>query len=185
MKKVAYIFLFLSSFCCYSQTLEKRFLKSFEQEQQELFEAIDEPENLEIDTSNSSNEIFRFTWLPSFNNPVIFTLKRENEKITAIGKFIYLDKPENYGNIDSIKVDTIKLNFRQWYDFREKVVRDSYFWFLPKNCILPLSDGAAWIYEARKAEKSNKVILQSPNKNSSIAEIGYFIANIFNFENLY
>ena len=163
-------------------------LESYQDRFQEFFDSVDEPIQLQCDTSGFWNGIYRFTWLPSFDNPIIVTIKRENQEVIAIGKFIVLQRPEDYSKISNIRTDTVRLEWRHWLDFTTSELDAALFWFLPENSINPKTDGAAWLIEAvtpQGNKGSKKVYLHSPRKNSSIYNVGLYLTRLFDFEELY
>ena len=162
-------------------------LESFQDRFQEFFNAVDEPLQIQCDTSEFWNGMYRFTWLPSFDNPIIITIKRENREVIAIGKFIVLERPEDYINIVDIRTDTVRLEWRHWLDFTTSKLDAALFWFLPENSINPRTDGSSWLIEASTPPGNkgrNKVYLDSPPKNSSIYNVGLYLTRLFGFEDL-
>ncbi len=163
-------------------------LDNYQDRFQKFFDSVDESTQLQCDTSSFWNEIYRFTWLPSFDNPIVVTIKRENQEVIAIGKFIELKRPEDYSDISNIQIDTVRLEWKHWLDFTTSELDAALYWFLPENSIIPSTDGAVWLIEAvtpQGNKGSKKVYLKSPRKNSSIYNVGLYLTRLFGFEELY
>ncbi len=185
MKKVTLLLLLLISLKSLGQSLESIYLKGYKEDQVKLFSVTNDLIAISCDTSSSWNGVYRFTWLPSFDNPIIITLKKEGGVTIAIAKFIELQSPEDYLNPVNVRVDTVELQREQWIDFTKTILDEALFWFLPENCINPQSDGAGWIIEAVNPNQRNTIVIQSPKKGSSVYNIGLYMTKLFQFEELY
>jgi hypothetical protein len=157
----------------------------YKSSQERVLVIAEEPLNLDCDTTNYWNGTFRFTWLPSYNNPMVITFQRKNQRVTATAKFIELKRPEDYDQVINVRTDSIELELRHWHQFTKSELDAALFWFLPENCIIPKNDGAAWIFEAVTPRKSKTVVVQSPRKDSSFYNLGLFLTNFFEVKELY
>ncbi|MEM9833110.1 MAG: hypothetical protein AAF944_20920 [Bacteroidota bacterium] len=126
-----------------------------------------------------------FTWLPSFDNPIVVAITRENKSVIAVGKFVYLGMSEDYSSILNMQVDTVNLEWKDWLDFTRIQLDAALFWYLPENSIDLKTDGAGWLIEAVTPKGSKKVYLHSPRKNSSMYNAGLYLTSLFGFEELY
>lgn len=153
---------------------------------EEFFEIMNEPKVLSCDSTHGANGTIRFTWLPSFDNPISITIYGKGRDVYAVGKFYDLEKPTIYSSLKSIRVDTLKISFGEWREFRDNQLHgEAFFWFLPEDCINPVSDGASWLIEGVTRERSNKVHLMSPREESSIFKACLYLTSLFGFTELY
>jgi len=95
--------------------------------------------------NKSEDEVYRFTWLRAFNNPVIIRFEKHNNAYT-----LYTKEMLDYkGYIpQKIKVNKAQqMNEYVWYSFKEKL-KDIDFWKLNSKDTEPTpSDGAEWLLE--------------------------------------
>ena len=92
-----------------------------------------------------NKEIFRFTWLRSFHNPVAIRIQKLEDDITLIVKVSNGAGGYKPGQIIIDK--TIPLSIGDWNNFMHKVEKID-FWNLPLNDPSNLGDdGAEWILE--------------------------------------
>jgi|GEM_PF-5232269 len=184
-RHLTFIFFLVLSVQLEAQNLDSIWFLNYKKMFSEFFETMSEPNSINYDTSLYINATYRFTWLPSFHNPISITITGNGRDITAIGKFYCLDRPGDFQNLQSINVDTIQISWHVWLDFQKIKLEESLYWFLPENCISPKLDGAAWLIEGESQMGSKKVYLQSPRKNSSIYNIGLFFTSLFGYTDLY
>ena len=101
--------------------------------------------------NNSEDEIYRFTWIRSFHNPIAVRFQKHNDSYILYTK----EMVNNDGYIlQEIKTNTEeKLTSYEWKNFKEKI-ENLNFWNVPANDPAPgANDGALWILEARVNNK--------------------------------
>jgi hypothetical protein len=98
-----------------------------------------------IYTYNGDDEIYRFTWLRSFHNPVIIRFVKHDNAYTLYTKELL----DNDGYIpQEIKVNAkVEMTSLDWQNFKSKI-DDLDFWNIVSNDTEPRpNDGAEWILE--------------------------------------
>lgn len=91
-------------------------------------------------------EIYRFTWLRTFDNPIIVRLERNADryKLTyKIGKGSAGYEPKGLK-----KSKTITVSNEDW-DYFSKLLNQTGFDTIPNKYYFPMTDGASWILEHR------------------------------------
>lgn len=117
-------------------------------------------------SSDSTQEIYRFTWLRTFHNPYIFTIV-----ISEKNSFIIVKKLDGAGGYKPGKLvrnDTLKINSED-KDMFIKSLEESKFWTLETNEKVMGLDGAEWLLEGRKKGNYHLVKRWSP-KNGNFRE---------------
>ena len=92
-------------------------------------------------------EIYRFLWLRTFNNPILIKLENNNNQYK-----LYWKKTNGYGGYYPGKITTSKekiISRRKWNRFKE-LLNSSNFWEEKNNGHIPMSDGVHWILEGSK-----------------------------------
>lgn len=101
--------------------------------------------------NSESAKIFRFTWLRTFDNPVVIGLKNENDKIT-----LYWKVCDGMGGYEPgfITINQSKeLTLSEWNDFSNKI-NDINFWSKSTRGIeISGTDGSIWILEGKDTGK--------------------------------
>jgi hypothetical protein len=96
-------------------------------------------------------EIYRFTWLRSFNHPIALTLYNVDDKIKLTVKFANGSGGFEPGQIMLNK--TLDISRSDWEAFQAKV-REANFWELPTDiAFAPAADGAEWILEGKTLDR--------------------------------
>lgn len=134
-------------------------------------------------TADSDNEYFRFTWLRTFDNPIVITLKKTGNKIQLYA--VRLDGAGGYdpGKIIEIRNEAITLTE---YDEFSKLIEFSNFWTRKSEYqifqeavensgeVIVTTDGAQWIFEGANHYKVHSFDRTSPNEDA-IYKIGIFL----------
>lgn len=96
------------------------------------------------------HEIYRFTWLRSFDEPVVIRIENKEDSIRLFVKM--LDYDDFYVSNEIILNDTIVLNASQWTEFTEKLKKIDFWSIDPiENTHGAIgTDGAQWILEGLK-----------------------------------
>jgi hypothetical protein len=127
----------------------------------------------DIYTYSGKDEIYRFTWLRSFDNPVVIRFqKHENTYILYTKEML-----DNGGYIpQEIKTDTKQeMTIFEWGTFKHKI-DDFYFWNIVPNDPEPRpNDGAEWILEGASKNKYHFIARTSPVDNKYKACCKYLI----------
>ena len=108
---------------------------------------LDEPIINELEICDDC-EIYRFTWLRTFNNPVIVRLERKADKYKLyykIGKGAAGYEPEGLKKSKSIKISNTE------WDYFIKLLNQTGFDTIQNRFYLPMFDGTTWIFENRSA----------------------------------
>ena len=102
-----------------------------------------------------SAKVFRFTWLRTFDNPIVIGLENKNDSITLYWKVC--DGAGGYEPGKIIKDKCIRLTLKEWTDFVTNINSIDY-WNLPsiESRILG-TDGAQWILEGKELGKYHVV----------------------------
>ena len=117
----------------------------------EYLSALEEP----VLSDSLPTEIYRFTYLRTFDNPIVIGLKNSNDTITIYWKMS--DGAGGYEPGGIIENRNKKLTMVEWEKFENKI--DSInFWNLPttEKGLLG-TDGAQWILEGKKLGKYHVV----------------------------
>ena len=128
----------------------------------EHLKALDEP----VLTDSLPTKIYRFTWLRTFNNPIVIGLENENDSITLYWKVC--DGEGGYLPGKLIKHKKILLDLNVWTQFSQKIESID-FWNLQttENDIFG-TDGAQWILEGKELGKYHVVDRWSGGKISTV-----------------
>jgi hypothetical protein len=107
-----------------------------------------------------SEEIYRFTWLRSFNFPVVFRFQKQGFNFILTTKVLrerYDEYPDELETNDAVSV-----SFFKWYRFKGKLA-EADFWKLDLNdkTARP-NDGSVWIVEGVKDGKYHMVERWAP-----------------------
>jgi hypothetical protein len=113
--------------------------------------ALEEP----VLSDSLPTKVFRFTWLRTFNNPVVIGLENKNDSITLYWKVC--DGEGGYEPGKLIESKKKQLNLNEWTHFLQTIDKLN-FWKLEtaKNEIMG-TDGAQWILEGKELGKYHVV----------------------------
>lgn len=91
-------------------------------------------------------EIYRFTWLRTFHNPIIVRLERKSDRYKLTYKIG--NGSAGYEPKGLKKSKTITISKRD-YDYFSKMLNQTEFDTIPNRYFFPVTDGAFWILEHR------------------------------------
>lgn len=129
----------------------------------------------------TDKEIFRFTWLRTFNNPVSIRIEKEGDNYFIIKTLTTGKGGYEPGNLkDYVKKRITKPEWDKFISLQNKIKE----WGNYYNSEMKISmDGAEWIYEY-KTPNSYKIIKEtSPDKESEFAAIGLYLIKLCVLEN--
>ena len=114
---------------------------------------------------NGSNEIYRFTWLRTFHNPIAIRIEKNGHDYILFWKQCSGAGGYEPGNIE---VSTQRVISKvQWDKFKSKV-HTLNFWNMNTNEGETLgTDGSRWILEGKEANKYHVVDRWTPNEKSN------------------
>lgn len=120
-------------------------------------------------------EVYRFLWLRSFHNPMVFRIEK-NKNYYLIRKGLDLRaKPQTiYIN------DTIILSNSDAKKLNSKILKMNFF-KMNNNVLKGTVDGSRWVIEIKNSNQYNAVARFSP-KNSELYELGKYILNLSQLE---
>lgn len=113
-------------------------------------DALDEP----ILNVSLPTKVFRFTWLRTFNNPIVIRLENNNNSIT-----LYWKVSDGAGGYEPGKIiinKSKKLTIKKWYEFVANIFLID-FWNLPTVDNSFELDGSQWILEGKELGKYHVV----------------------------
>jgi hypothetical protein len=113
-----------------------------------------------IYTYNGDDEIYRFTWLRSFHNPVIIRFEKHKTNYTLYTKELI----DNEGYIpQEIKKNTkLEMTLSEWENFKNKASNLNFWSMLPNDPNPRPMDGAEWILEGVSKNKYHFIARTSP-----------------------
>lgn len=142
----------------------KSILKQFEEERLYL--------------KQTKKEIFRFTWLRSFDDQIVIRVEKDGDDyylIQKIGRF----KDYESNEIVLKKNTKKKISKKEWDEFMllTNKIQD---WNIPHSKIG--IDGAQWVYEYLASDSYKIINRFSPNKESEFAAIGLYLIKLCGLE---
>ncbi len=117
-----------------------------------------------IFNATSRNEIYRFTWLRSFDNAVAIRIERHGDNYYLFWKVS--DGKGGYAPGKLIINKQISIDKATWQKFK-KCLRQCDFWNLKTNVLVLNDDGAQWILEGKENKNYHVVVRWSPTKEAS------------------
>ncbi|WP_435277121.1 hypothetical protein ACMAZF_09550 [Psychrobium sp. nBUS_13] len=183
MKYIVPIILFLVS--CTTQPTGKYFPDGLLSEHEDLdsfvqswygkhLASMDEPS-----LANATNHEYRFTWLPTFHQPMIFRISIEDEKY-----IFYVKRTDGAGGYDSGRIvdnQKIKIPIETARNIISKLESDCQFWGQPTTLDTMGFDGSQWIFEASKKGRYHVVDRWSPD-DGCFYEIGVELMSLSNLK---
>lgn len=106
-----------------------------------------------------NKEIYRFTWLRSFNHPVSIRLEKQGDLIKLFTKVS--NGAGGYVPGDLILDKVTDVTLQEYYILLEKI-EETKFWTLPTDKVDASSDGSEWIIEVAKNNRYHLVARRSP-----------------------
>ncbi len=122
-------------------------------------------------------EIYRFTWLRSFDNPVAIRVQKQGNNINLFAKVTNGAGGYEAGQIK--RDTTFKVSLKQWKELKELVDRAG-FWNLPSRVDDHGKDGAEWILEGVRNKQYHWVERWSPTaeRHTEFREVCEYLLNL-------
>ena len=122
---------------------------------------------------NLNKEVYRFTWLRTFDNPVVIRIENIGNKYKLIWKLT--DGAGGYepGNLIINKSSEIKPE--EWEMFKSKLDSLDY-WNMNLGRLTLGDDGSEWILEGVNKDKYNVVTVWSPSKGKYYEVCNYLLS---------
>lgn len=124
---------------------------------------------------NSSKEVYRFTWLRTFHNPIAIRIEKDSN-----GYFIAWKVCNGAGGYDPGKLITDKrmpLSENDWNKF-QGFLNNIDFWNLKNIPNIPGNDGSHWILEGKTPNKYQVIDRWSPNENNDYFQACNFLISL-------
>ncbi|MEE4196267.1 MAG: hypothetical protein V2I54_01370 [Bacteroidales bacterium] len=121
---------------------------------------------------NLNKEVYRFTWLRTFDNPVVIRIENIGEKYKLTWKLC--DGAGGYtpGNL---KIDkSVEINPEKWEMFKSKLDELDY-WNMSLGRMSFGTDGSEWILEGVNKEKYKVVTVWTPSKGKFYDACNYLL----------
>lgn len=116
------------------------------------------------------SEQYRFTWLRSFDPPVVITITRTNSKDKTMLQTTFVDEGK-------VKTNSKVLTQRQWNDFISLLHQED-FWSQPVyEQRMLINDGSFWTIESHQADGYYVVSRRIP-ENCFLRDIGEYMINL-------
>ncbi len=104
-------------------------------------------------------EIYRFSWLPSFNNSMIFRIEAQNKK------YILYWKTLDFKVQDKVHEDSKTISETEWLNLK-KLLKAADYWNIELGGNERGVDGSEWILEGVTTTKYKVISVWSPNKGA-------------------
>jgi len=129
-----------------------------------------------------SKEIYRFTWLRTFNHPISIRLECQDGNVLLFSKVCDGKGGYQPGKIMFDKYLTLTTGA---IDICRKKVEEAAFWSQPTEIKSEGLDGSEWIIEAVKNGKYHMVVRWSPDEDQSekFRAIGKYLISLSRIEN--
>ncbi len=135
-------------------------IDSLDQGLSKFLEVLQEPTIIKI--SEHEDEVYRFLWLRSFDNPISLRMQKSLAEFTLIIK-----QSDGKGGYDPGKLNaswTKKLSVWQWMKFKS-LLESECFWTMDYTAHeLAIIDGAWWQLEGKRENRYHIVRKASPTK---------------------
>ncbi len=126
--------------------------------------------------NKSDREIYRFTWLRTFHNPVAIRIESDGNSCVVFWKLA-----SGQGGYDPGKLEIDKrrvIDNKIWDDFKSQLDKIQ-FWDLPTNQKERSGfDGAQWILEGRTEDQYHVVDRWMPDHSTEFFHICNFLINL-------
>jgi hypothetical protein len=120
-------------------------------------------------------EIYRFTWLRTFHNPITVRAERLNNNIKLTAKVSSGAGGYEPGKISINK--TILIDENKWNEIKAKF-SDLNFWTLPVESDFRGTDGSEWILESSTKDKYHFATRWSPEQNGAYGKCCLFLLKL-------
>lgn len=144
----------------YSKAIDREYDTSYVKWFSKHLLALEEP--LLFNTV-SEKEVYRFTWLRTFDNPISIRIEKSEKTIWLHTKVCNGAGGYAPGRLKTNRKKKIKKE--EWEKF-EKIIKQLDYWNLEYRGNIPGNDGAQWILEGSTKEQYSILFKQSPNKKS-------------------
>ncbi len=123
----------------------------------------------------SEKEIYRFTWLRTFHNPISIRIEKNGDIYTLYWKLC-----NGAGGYDpgELTVNTQKKIDREIWNEFQKHLNQINFWRMSTNEMERGEDGSQWILEGKIAKKYHVVDRWTPNKESNYYQCCDFLLRL-------
>jgi len=128
-----------------------------------------------ISADKSENEIYRFTWLRTFHNPIAIRIEKHGDEY-----ILYWKLSNGAGGYDpgELTIDKQKtLDKKTWQEFIERL-NQADFWNLSSKEVNFGKDGSEWILEGQTESKYQVVDRWSPEVNSKYYQCCDFLLSL-------
>jgi hypothetical protein len=126
-------------------------------------------------------EIYRFTWLRTFNHPVSVRLEKQGDIVKLFSKVC--DGAGGYEPRKIIFDTTINLTGKQVDTTNIRLIKAK-FWTMETNSREDSGmDGSEWIIEVFKNHKYHMVVRWTPKKGTAFRSIGEYLISISQIQN--
>lgn len=130
---------------------------------------------------NGNKEIYRFTWLRTFNHPVSIRLEKQGDIVNLFSKVC--DGAGGYEPGKIIFNTTINLTEKE-VDIANITLDNAKFWTLQTESKEDNGkDGSQWIIEVFKNSKYHMVVRWTPEKGTAFRAIGEYLISISQIKN--
>jgi len=130
---------------------------------------------------NGEKEIYRFTWLRTFNHPVSVRLEKQGDIVKLFSKV-----SNGAGGYESGKIifdTTINLTEKHIDTMNIKLENVRFWTLLTESREGNGSDGSEWIIEAYKNNNYHMVVRWTPEKGTAFRKIGEYLISISQIQN--
>jgi len=129
-----------------------------------------------IFSDKSNKEIYRFTWLRTFDNPIAIRIEKQDSTYLLFWKVCNGAGGYEPGQLTTDKQKII--DKQTWDKFKNKL-SDINFWNLPtKEKDIMGTDGSQWILEGKKGNKYHAVDRWSPSEKSKYFQCCDFLIGL-------
>ena len=121
-------------------------------------------------------EVFRFTWLRTFHNPIVIRIERSANTYKLIWKINH-----GHGGYSPGKQTTVneKMIDRSIWDEFLVLIKQSGFWDLPVLEIYSASDGAQWILEGKTPKRYHITDRKTPiDHDTNYSQLGEYLIRL-------
>jgi hypothetical protein len=118
-------------------------------------------------------EIYRFTWLRTFDKPMTFRFEKENSSYTLYWKVLSGAGGYEPGTIEIKRLKILTQN--EWTEFIQ-LIEKANFWNMNLGRSSIGTDGSEWIMEGLSQTDYRAVIVCSPNKGNFYNACDYLIS---------
>lgn len=127
----------------------------------------------------SPKEIYRFTWLRTFHNPVAIRIEKTSDTY-----LLYWKQCSGAGGYDpgKLMIDKYKVVDKATWDEFQTLLGQIDFWNVKTNETSNGTDGAQWILEGRKGDQYHVIDRWTPNKQSKYYQCCDFLLRLTDLE---